>query len=449
VIVEEGLWDKRFVEERTEGFEELKESLGQYGDAYVKEITGISEDTLREVARLYAKGRSSSILYTMGITQRIVGTDNVLAIANLALLTGQIGKPHSGVNPLRGQNNVQGACDMGGLPDVYPGYQKVMDPEVSAKFEKAWGVKLDNQVGLTVGEMMDAAGEGKLKGMYIVGENPVLSDPDANHVVHSLEKLDFLVVQDIFLTETAKLAHVVLPAASFAEKEGTFTNTERRVQKVRQAIQPIGQCKPDWLIMAEVATAMGYPMEYTNSQAVFDEMRSLTPSYGGITYERLEKGSLQWPCPSTDHPGTVYLHQGKFSRGPGKFSVVDYLPPDEETCQEYPFVLSTGRKLQHYHTGTMTRRSRLEELLPEEMMEVHPEDAAKLGIVNGERVKVASRRGKVEVSVKITKKVPRGMVFATFHFWETAINKLTNPARDPKAKIPELKVCAVRLEKIS
>ncbi len=338
---------------------------------------------------------------------------------------------------------------MGGLPDVYPGYQKVTVPEIRSKFERAWEVKLDDQVGLTVGEMMDAAGEGRIKGMYIVGENPVLSDPDANKVVRALERLEFLVVQDIFLTETARMAHVVLPAASFAEKEGTFTNTERRVQKIRQAIQPIAESKPDWQIVAELATAMGYPMHYPGPQAIFDEMRSLTPSYGGITYARLEKGGIQWPCPTEDHPGTVYLHQDKFSRGRGLFSVVDYLPPDEETCAEYPLVLSTGRKLQHYHTGTMTRRSKLEELLPEELMEINPQDAAKLGIVNGERVRVASRRGQVEVRVKITKKVPRGMVFATFHFWETAINKLTNPARDPKAKIPELKVCAVRLEKIS
>ena len=257
VIIEEGLWNRRFVEERTEGFAELKESLSRYRASYVEEITGIPEHTLREVARLYAKGPNSSILYTMGITQRIVGTDNVLAIANLAMLTGQVGKPYSGVNPLRGQNNVQGACDMGGLPDVYPGYQKVTVPEIRSKFEREWEVKLDDQVGLTVGEMMDAAGEGRIKGMYIVGENPVLSDPDANKVVRALERLEFLVVQDIFLTETARMAHVVLPAASFAEKEGTFTNTERRVQKIRQAIQPIAESKPDWQIVAELATAMG------------------------------------------------------------------------------------------------------------------------------------------------------------------------------------------------
>lgn len=451
VIFEEGLWNKEFVAERTEGFEALKEAVAPYTPEYASEITGVDAGVIRQVARGYARAKNATILYTMGITQHICGTDNVLAIANLALLTGHIGKENSGVNPLRGQNNVQGACDMGGLPNVYPGYQKVTDQAAREKFERAWGVPLDDKIGLTVGEMMDAALLGEIKGMYIIGENPLLSDPDAHHVEKALKNLEFLVVQDIFLSETARLADVVLPAAGFAEKDGTFTNTERRVQRVRKAIEPIGESKPDWQIICELATAMGYTMKYDHPSQIAEEIARLTPSYGGITYDRLENNrGLQWPCPDTNHPGTKYLHRDQFARGKGKFHPVTHIPPDELPDEEYPMVLSTGRRLYHYHTGTMSRRnSGLEWAYPRECLEVNPLDAREMGIENGEKVKVVTRRGHIEVAVCITDRVPKGMVFTSFHFWEAAVNKLTNPARDPKAKIPEYKVCAVRVEKLA
>jgi len=450
VIIAEELWNKEFVRERTEEFEALKATVEKYTPEYVVGITGVPADTIKAVARGYAKARNATILYTMGITQHVCGTHNVLAIANLAMLCGQIGKESSGVNPLRGQNNVQGACDMGALPNVFTGYQPVTVEENRAKFAAAWGVPdLPAKLGLTVGEMMDSAAHGQIKGMYIMGENPVLSDPDADHVVHALEKLDFLVVQDIFLTETAQLADVVLPAASFAEKDGTFSNTERRVQRVRKAIEPVGGSKADWEIICLVATAMGYPMSYNSPAEIMEEIARVTPSYGGISYERLEQGSLQWPCPAADHPGAKFLHAGKFARGLGRFHPVEHIPPDELPDAEYPLVLSTGRRLYHYHTGTMTQRTgALEVAYPEEYLEINCADAEKLGVCDGDKVKLSSRRGSVEVTARLTGAVTPGLVFASFHYPDVAVNKLTNPARDPIAKIPEYKVCAVKVEKI-
>ncbi len=450
IIIEEGLWNKGFVEERTEDFDALKEAVKDCTPEWAEKITGVPADTIREVARSYARAEKGTILYTMGITQHICGTDNVLAIANLAMLTGHIGRENTGVNPLRGQNNVQGACDMGALPNVYPGYQKVNDPKTQEKFEKAWGVKLSPDVGLTVGEMMDAALDGRLKGMFVIGENPAISDPNSNDVVEGLKKLDFLLVQDIFLTETAELADVVLPASSFAEKDGTFTNTERRVQRVRKAIDPVGNSKPDWEIIMMLSNAMGYQMNYKNPAEIMAEITELTPQYGGITYRRLQRKGLQWPCPDTKHPGTKFLHEGKFARGKGKFHAVAYVDPAELPDDEYPMMMSTGRRLFHYHTGTMSRRvSALSEIYPEEYLEVNPQDAEQLGVKTGEKVRVASRRGEIEIPVRVTERVQPGLVFASFHFRETAVNKLTNDARDPKAKIPEYKVCAVKVEKIS
>ncbi|KUO50016.1 MAG: formate dehydrogenase [Desulfitibacter sp. BRH_c19] len=451
VIIKEDLYNKSFVEERTEGFEELKAGIEKYTAEFAESISGIPADVIRQVARDYATAEKSTILYTMGITQHITGTDNVLAIANLALLTGQIGRRSTGVNPLRGQNNVQGACDMGGLPNVYPAYQKVDDPEVKAKFEKAWGTELDSKAGLTLGEILKAAGQGTVKSLYIIGENPVISDPDTKHVVEAIENVDFLVVQDIFLTDTAKYADVVLPATSFAEKEGTFTNTERRVQKVNKAIDPVGDSKEDWEIVQLVAQAMGYPMNYSSPSEIMDEIATVAPSYGGINYQRLaiEKDGLQWPCPTTNHPGTPILHTEKFTRGKGKLSFVEYQPPAEQTDEEYPLVLTTGRKLWHYHTGTMTRRSKgLDWKLPEERIEVNPAEAQKYCLQSGDKVKLMSRRGSIESTVEVTDRVQPGLVFGSFHFKEAAINKLTNPAYDPKAQIPEFKVCAVKLEKV-
>jgi formate dehydrogenase major subunit len=452
VIITEGLYDKEFVDNRTEGFEELKAGVAKYTPEYVEKISGIPAGTIKQVAREYAGAKKATILYTMGITQHITGTDNVLSIANLAMLTGQIGRESTGVNPLRGQNNVQGACDMGGLPNVYPAYQKVDDLEIKAKFEKAWNAELSAKPGLTLGEIIEAAEHGDIKSIYIMGENPVLSDPDSNHVIKALKNLDFLVVQDIFLTETAKLADVVFPAASFAEKEGTFTNTERRVQKVNKAIELVGQSKPDWQIIQDIAKEMGYEhINYSSPKEIMDEIAQVAPSYGGINYQRLDeqKDGLQWPCPTPDHPGTPYLHSEKFARGKGKFTFVEYLPPAEQTDEEYPLILTTGRRLWHYHTGTMTRRSDgLNWKMPEEKIEVNPCDAEKYSLNDGEKIRLSSRRGNIEAVVEITDRVKPGLVFGSFHFKEAAINKLTNAVYDPKAKIPEYKVCAVKLEKI-
>ena len=453
VIIEEGLWDKDYVDRRTEGFAQLRETVKKYNPELVERITGIPRDLLREAARLYAGAKKASILYAMGITQHATGTDNVKAIADLAMLCGNVGIEGGGVNPLRGQNNVQGACDMGALPNVFSGYQAVSDEKVRQKFEQAWGRKLPAKPGLTVVEMMKAAAEGKVKAMYIMGENPMLTDPDLEHVAAALSQLDFLVVQDIFLTETARLAHVVLPAVTFAEKDGTFTNTERRVQRIRQAIDPIGQARPDWQIICQLATRMGYEMAYEHPGHIMEEIARLTPSYGGISYDRLENGGLQWPCPNKEHPGTKYLHKDRFTRGPhglGLFQPVEYIPPAELPDEDYPYLLSTGRVYYHYHTGSMTHRCRgLEEIYPESLAEVNPADAMELGIEDGAMVKLTSRRGEVKVKAMLTERVPKGMVFMNFHFDGAAANILTNPVLDPVAKIPEYKVCAVRMEKAS
>ncbi len=448
VILEEELWNREFVQARCEGLEELREGVRAYTPEYAEEVTGIPAQTIRETARNYARAEKASLLYTMGLTQHVSGTDNVLAAANLVLLCGQIGQPSTGINPLRGQNNVQGACDMGALPNVFTGYQPVTDEECRHKFSRAWGVSLDGKPGLTATEMIEAASQGKIKAMYIAGENPVLSDADANHVEEALKNLDFLVVQDLFLTETAKLADVILPAASFAEKDGTFTNTERRVQRVRKAVEPVNGAKADWEILCRLSTALGYPMNYNSPREIFEEMASLTPSYGGITHDRLEQGGIQWPCTYGEHPGTPYLHKETFSRGKGKFHPVQYLPPAELPDPQYPLLLNTGRRLQHYHTGTMTLRTGLVEVCGSEKLDIHAGDAGALGLCTGDKVRVISRRGEVQMSVNISATVPQGMVFASFHFPEAAINKLTNPAHCPVSKIPEFKICAVRIEKI-
>ena len=459
VILKEGLEDKEFIASRTEDFEELRKAVEPYTPEMAGKIAGVPAEDLERAARIYAQAPAASIVYSMGITQHTTGTDNVLSCANLAMLTGNIGKPGAGVNPLRGQNNVQGACDLGALPNVYPGYQKVDDEGIRAKFEEAWGATLSPEVGLTVVEIINAAAEGEIKGLYIMGENPMLSDPDLTHVEEALRALDFLVVQDIFLTETAELADVVLPAAGFAEKDGTFTNTERRVQRVRKALDPPGESRPDWEIICDLAGRMGYrrpdtpvgQQSYPDASAIQDEIASLTPSYGGITHERLERqGSLQWPCPDADHPGTPYLHKGEFTRGLGKFHPVEFIEPAELPDDEYPFVLSTGRVLQHFHTGTMSRRSEvLDTLVPAGIIEMNPQDAERLGVSDGEPVSVTSRRGDIEIAAKVTDRVAPGSVFLAFHYREAPANRLTIAALDPVAKIPEFKVCAVRIERAS
>ncbi len=449
VIIAEGLQNQEFIDERCEGYEELKKTVAAYTPEKVEEITGIPADSLREAARIYATSEKSSLIYSMGITQHTSGTDNVLSTANLAMLCGQIGRPSTGVNPLRGQNNVQGACDLGALPNVYSGYQPVTNPDIQKKFEEAWGVPLDPNIGLTVTLMIEAASEGKLKGLYIMGENPMVTDPDLNHAEEALKKLDFLVVQDIFPTETAVLADVILPGVSFAEKTGTFTNTERRVQLVRQAIEPEGQRKQDYAIICEVAKRMGYKMRYSSQEAIMREIAALTPSYGGITYKRIaETGGLAWPCPDKKHPGTPYLHKDKFARGKGLFSAVDYRDPAEMTDDEYPVILTTGRILEHYHSGSMSRRSRpLDEHVPSGWVEISPKLAAELGVADGEMVNVASRRGAITTKARVTDKVINNIVFIPFHFAEAAANRLTNGALDPVARIPEYKVCAVKISK--
>jgi formate dehydrogenase alpha subunit len=447
VILAEGIEDKKFVAERTEGIEELRKAVEAYTPEMAARITGVPAEKIIHAARMYAMAPAASIVYSMGITQHSTGTDNVLAVANLAMLTGNLGKPGAGVNPLRGQNNVQGACDVGALPNVFPGYQQAADEAIRQKFATAWGAPLSAKPGITVVEMINAAAEGTLKALYCMGENPVLSDPDSSHVEEALKALDLLVVQDIFLTETARLAHVVLPAAGFAEKDGTFTNTERRVQRVRRGIAPPGQARDDWAILCDLARRMGYEMTYADASSILDEIARLTPIYGGISFTRLERGGLQWPCPTPEHPGTPVLHIGRFTRGLGKFHPVQFIPPKELPDAEYPFLLSTGRILQHFHTGTMSRRSEvLDHLVSVGAIEMHHDDAARLGVRDSQRVAVSSRRGRIEIAARITDRVAPGTVFLAFHYREAPANRLTIAALDPVSKIPEFKVCAVRIE---
>jgi len=446
VVLKEDLWNKEFVATYTENFEAFEKEVQDYSPEFAAGITGVPAKTIREVAREYARAEKAVILYTMGITQHTCGTNNVLAIANLAMLCGHVGKESCGVYPLRGQNNVQGACDMGALPNVLPGYQPVGDPNVRAKFAAAWGAKIPEKPGLTTPEMFEAAAEGRLKAMYIVGENPLLTEADGNLVKRALEKLELLVVQDLFVTETARYAHVILPAASFAEKDGTFTNTERRIQRIRRAIPPVGDARADGEIVCSLARAMGYPMWYISPADVMAEIASLTPIYGGVSYAYLEPDGLFWPCPAPGHPGTRILHQKRFIRGRGRFHPVSFTPPDEQPDEDYPFQLITGRYLSHYHSGSMTRRTPLG-FYQATCLEMSPQDAAKLGISPGARVIVASRRGSIKISACVNESLPAGVVFATFHSAESPVNRLVGPARDPVAKIPAFKGVAVRIEK--
>lgn len=450
VIISKGLTDPGFIGTRTENYDAFKDSVQKFTPDYAEAITGVPAQKIIQAASIIGQADNTATYYTMGITQHTSGVDNVLSIANLALLTGNLGRAKTGVNPLRGQNNVQGACDMGALPNVFPGYQGVVDPAARGKFEAAWKSKLSEKPGLTISEVLKAIDEDKVRFLYVFGENPMRSDPDTNHVKHCLEHIDFLVVQDIFLTETAELADIVLPGASFAEKDGTFSSTERRVQRVRRAIEPKGNALPDWMIFKKIMVSMGYPAEFTSPKEVFDEMRVLTPSYSGITYERMERGGVQWPCPSEEHPGTPILHGKVFSRGLGRFSAVNYRDPAEIPDDEFPLMLTTGRVVAHYHTGTMTRKCwGLNGTHPEEKLELNPADAEALGIQEGDRIKVTSRRGSLITGVQITTRVPAGLTFMTFHFTESPVNALTNSAADPVSKTPELKVCAVRIEKIN
>ncbi|NOZ50705.1 MAG: molybdopterin-dependent oxidoreductase [Chloroflexi bacterium] len=462
IILRQGWQDDEFITNRTEGFAELKAVVEKYTPEVTSAITGVPVADIELAARMMAENRPGALIYAMGITQHTTGVANVMSCANLQMLLGNMGKRGGGVNPLRGQNNVQGACDLGGLPNVYPGYQKVTDAKVREKFEKAWGVPQPDSVGLTVTEMLKAAEEGKVHCLYIIGENPMTSDPDLNHVRFSLQKTEFIVLQELFFSETAQFADVIFPAASFAEKEGTFTNTERRIQRLRKAIDPPGEAKEDTWIMFQLAKrmlALGAATpdpeapygdwEYRDVTDIEEEINALTPIYAGVTWERLEAGeALHWPVPSPDHPGTPILHTRQFSRGKGLFVGMDHVPPAELPDEEYPLMLTTGRVIYHWHGGEMTHRARgLEAMYPEALVEIHPKDARKAHISDGDLMKVASRRGEILAKAQITDRVEPGLIFTTFHFAESAANFLTNPALDPQAKIPEYKVCAVKVEK--
>jgi formate dehydrogenase alpha subunit len=449
VILEEGLWDRVFVEERTEGLDAMQEAVRRYPPEVAASIAGIDSDLLRRAARLYATRRPASIYYTMGVTQHTSGHQTVLALANLALLTGNLGKPGAGINPLRGQNNVQGACDMGALPNALPGYQSPEDAQVRAKFESAWGRAIPKRPGLMLTQIFGREGRGAIRGLYLVGENALLTEPDMTTTESVIRGLDFLVVQDLFLTETARLAHVVLPAASFAEKDGTFTNTERRVQRIRRAVEPPGQAMADWQIACALSRRLGYPMSYAHPGEIMAEIARLVPLYGGISYDRLEAASLQWPCPRSDHPGTPILYTRRFPRGRARFHPVEWVPPDEVSDADFPLVLTSGRTLFQYHTGTMSRRSEgLNLLEPEPFVEVSRIDAQRDGLSEGQMAAIVTRRGRIVARVRVEEGMPPGVIFTTFHFAEAPANRLTNPALDPVALIPEFKVCAARLERL-
>jgi formate dehydrogenase alpha subunit len=451
LIIQNNWRDQEYISQRTEGFDELKAALASYTPDRVQSITGVNSVDLECMAGLYATNSPASLLYAMGITQHTSGVDNVKSCCNLAMLCGNVGVHGGGVNPLRGQNNVQGACDMGGLPNVFPGYQPVNDDKIRQKFAAAWGAELPEHTGYTVTEMVQMMIEGDLKALYVIGENPKLSDADRNHLNKALAKLDFLVVQGLFLSETAQVADVVLAAASVAEKEGTFTNTERRCLRIHKAIEPIADTLADWQIVAKLSGAMGYEMDYADPEEIFNEMATLTPkSYGGMSYERLGIDGLQWPCPDSDHPGTPFLHKDGFARGKGQFHAVEYRDPAELPDEQYPFYLTTGRMFAHFHTGTMTRVSgHLDAEQKTGYVEINPQDAEKLKIKEGEVVSLTSRRGTIEAPAKLSREVGPGVLFVPIHFGESPANVLTNPACDPVAKIPEFKVCAVNIEKLS
>jgi predicted molibdopterin-dependent oxidoreductase YjgC len=457
VIVTERLYNPDFIAARTEEFDSYIESLEKFTPEWAQQVSGVPAEDIRQAARLYAQAGRAAIYWGMGISQSTHGTDNALSLTNLALMTGHVGKPGTGLNPLRGQNNVQGCSDSGGLPNVYTAYQRVDNPDIRGRFEQAWHTNLPPVPGLTVTEMVDGALTGAIHAMVVMGENPLMSEPNLSHAKHAIEALDFLVCIDIFINETGELADVILPSASFAEKDGTFTNSDRRVQRVRQALPAVGVSRPDWLIVCDLAQRMEKLMgvevsagfDYPNAEAIWEEMRAMTPDFYGITYERLEReGGVHWPCPSLDHPGTPYLFEHDFPRGKGKFWALEYGTESELADTEYPYNLTTGRVLFHWHGGTMTRRSNLEQAFPEPILEMDPTDAHHLQLVSGDWVEVNSRRGSVVCRVMVTGRSPQGTVFLPFHFVEAAANLLTLDKVDKRAKIPDFKMAAVKLRKV-
>jgi len=451
VILEEGIWDKKFVEERTENFEELEIVTAKYTPDYVEKITGIPESQLREAARLYASpGKKSAIFYGMGLAHHATGTDNVKSIANLAMLCGKLGMAGGGVNPLRGQNNVQGACDMGALFNSLPGYSGLENNDAFDRYEKMWEVKLPRRKGKAATEVWDAILEDDIKGLYIFGEDPVLADPNALHAVKALEKIDFLIVQDIFLTDTAKMADIVFPAACFAEKDGTFTNTERRVQRVRKAVEPPGEARPDWQIFCELSSRMGYEMDYEHPEEIFNEVTQLLPQYAGISYQRIDKVGLQWPVPNAEHPGTPVLHIGRFTQGRGLFIPEDYTPPTEMPDPEYPLILTTIREIPQYNFGSMTRKTpEIEALCPEAFAEMNPDDAACFGIADLDEIEITSRRGSVQLRARITERSQVGTIAIPYHFAEVPVNNLTLNSLDRLSRSPQYKICAIKVAKVA
>jgi predicted molibdopterin-dependent oxidoreductase YjgC len=472
VVVREQLINPDFIAQRTEGFAGYVESLEDKTPEWAEAITGVAAEQIRQAARLYAGAGAAAMYWGMGISQSTHGTDNTLTLTNLALLCGQVGRPGTGLNPLRGQNNVQGCSDAGGLPSYFTAYQPVTDQDIRRQFEQVWHAPLSARPGLTATEMVDGILAGQVKGWYVMGENPLMSEPNLRHAQHAVEQLEFFVAQDIFFNETNVYADVLLPAASFAEKDGTYTNSDRRVQRGRRAVPPPGQARADWEIVSELArrtveriadslvtderdTVIGQQApqliaqwRYAHPAEIWEEMRLVTPDFWGITYERLEQeGGVHWPCPALDHPGTPYLFAEDFPRGRGKFWPVEYGTGSELPDDEYPFILSTGRVLYHWHGGTMTRVSALDAIWPECTVELHPHDAARLGLTTGDWVDLTSRRGTITARLLVTGRSPEGTIFIPFHFAEAAANVLTDNRLDARAKIPDYKVCGVRLSK--
>jgi len=448
IILKEGWHDREFIRSYTVDFDKMAATVEKYTPQYVEGITGVPQHLLREAAQIYATNERASIFYTLGITEHICGTDNVMSLANLAMLTGNVGKLNSGINPMRGQNNVQGSCDMGALPDVYSGYQRIDNPQVQEKFEKAWGVKLSDKIGLMLPDMFDAAIAGSLKAMYVMGEDPVLSDGNAHHVRKGFEHLEFLVVQNIFMTETGKLADVVLPASSFAEKDGTFTNCERRLQRVRKAIEPIGKSRPDWQIIMDLSNRMNYPMSYSHPSEIMNEIAVLTPILAGISFDRIDENGLQWPVLDKQHPGSQYLHKnGNFTSGRGTFKAIEHQAPGEVADVDYPFTLTTGRILYHYNITTVGHSKHLTTHRPEERAMIHPEDAKRLHINDQDFINVTSRRGTVQTKAWINDAVLPGLIWMSFHYLACPTNELTSGNYDKATKTYEYKVCGVQVEK--
>ncbi len=455
VIIEEGLYDEKFISERSEGdgFEELKELVKDYTPEKVSKICHVDSGDLISAAKMYAKAGAAPIIYCLGVTEHSTGTEGVMSLSNMAMVCGKLGRPGCGVNPIRGQNNVQGACDMGALPTDFPGYQKVANPDVLAKFEKAWGTKLNPNVGTKATECFPKMISGDIKGLFIFGEDPMRTDPDTNHVIKALTSLDFLVVDELFMTETAKYADVILPGRSYAEKEGTFSNTERRVQRVRKAVEIAGDTKPDTWIFTEIMNRMGYDQPHLTPAQIMDEIASVTPSFAGISHERLDSEEvagrgLQWPCTAPDHPGTPIMHVGKFSRGLGHYNIAGYKESVEMPDEEYPFILMTGRILEHYNACAMTDKTPgINEIANSSFIEINTKDALKLGISDGDKVKVSSRRAQIESTARVSDKTSEGETWMPFHFQDGNSNWLTIAALDSIAKAPEYKVCAINIKR--